>query len=131
MGSSPSESTIYIVTKQIAVKIVTTIIATGSRFALIESGLSCALLNRVTYYELNILRRRVRSVLNRLSTDDLYASDGSQPPRNKEILQTWDAIKALNQALVSAEEEESLRRCAKAIETALDTYALISCKPWP
>jgi hypothetical protein len=70
------------------VKIITTIIATGSRFALIESGLSCALLNRVTYYELNILRRRVRSVLNRLSTDDLYAWDGSQPRRNKEILQT-------------------------------------------
>ena len=38
MGSSPSESTIYIITKQIAVKIVTTIIATGSPFALIESG---------------------------------------------------------------------------------------------
>jgi hypothetical protein len=38
MGSSPSESTIYIITKQIAVKIVTTIIVTGSRFALIESG---------------------------------------------------------------------------------------------
>jgi hypothetical protein len=92
-----------------------------------ERYLSCALLNRVTYYELDILRRRVRSVLNRLSTDDLYAWDGSQPPRNKEILQTWDAIKALNQALVvSAEEKESLRRCAKAIETALDTYALIS-----
>jgi hypothetical protein len=50
----------------------------------------------------------------------------SQPPRNKEVLQTWDAIKALNRALVSAEEEESLHRCAKAIETALDTYALIS-----
>jgi hypothetical protein len=84
------------------------------------------LLNRITYYELDILRRRVRSVLNRLGTDALYAWDGSQPPRNKEVLQTWDAIKALNQALVSAEEEESLRRCGKAVETALDTYALIS-----
>jgi hypothetical protein len=42
------------------------------------------------------------------------------------VLQTWDAIKALNQALVSAEEEESLQRCGKAVETALDTYALIS-----
>ena len=53
--------------------------------------------------------------------------EGSQPPRNKEVLQTWDAIKALNQALVSAEEEEeSLQRCGKAVETALDTYALIS-----
>ena len=58
--------------------------------------------------------------------DALYGWEGSQPPRNKEVLQTWDAIKALNQALVSGEEEESLRRCAKAIETALDTYALIS-----
>ena len=91
-----------------------------------ERYLSCALLNRITYYELDILRRRVRSVLNKLGTDALYGWDGSQPPRNKEVLQTWDAIKALNQALVSAEEEESLQRCGKAVETALDTYALIS-----
>ena len=91
-----------------------------------ERYLSCALLNRITYYELDILRRRVRSVLNRLDTDALYGWEGSQPPRNKEVLQTWDAIKALNQALVSAEEEESLQRCGKAVETALDTYALIS-----
>ena len=42
------------------------------------------------------------------------------------MLQTWDAINALNQALVSGEEEESLRRCARAIQTAVDTYALIS-----
>src|SRR5260370_37702481 len=41
-------------------------------------------------------------------------------------LQTWDAIKALNQALLSADEEESLQRCGKAVETALDTYALIT-----
>jgi hypothetical protein len=27
------------------------------------------LLNRITYYELDILRRRVRNVLNRLGTD--------------------------------------------------------------
>ena len=91
-----------------------------------ERYLSCALLNRITYYELDILRRRVRSVLNRLGTDSLYAWEGSQPPRNREVLQSWDAIKALNQALVSAEEQESLHRCGKAVETALDTYALIS-----
>ena len=65
-------------------------------------------------------------LLNKLGTDALYGWEGSQPPRNKEVLQTWDAIKALNQALVSAEEEESLRRCGKAVETALETYALIS-----
>ena len=100
--------------------------ATGGGRTPTERYLSCALLNRITYYELDILRRRVRSVLNRLGTDALYAWEGSQPPRNKEVLQTWDAIKALNQALVSAEEEESLQRCGKAVETALDTYALIS-----
>ena len=68
----------------------------------------------------------MRSVLNRLGTDALYAWEGSQPPRNKEVLQTWDAIRALNHALIGAEEEESLQRCGKAVETALDTYALIS-----
>jgi hypothetical protein len=46
-----------------------------------ERYLSCALLNRITYYELDILRRRVRSVLNMLGTDALYAWEGSQPPR--------------------------------------------------
>jgi len=81
-----------------------------------ERYLSCALLNRITYYELDILRRRVSSVLNRLGTDALYGWEGSQPPRNKEVLQAWDAIKALNQALVSAEEGESLQRCGKAVE---------------
>jgi hypothetical protein len=34
-----------------------------------EVFLSCAMLNRITYYELDILRLRVRSVLNRLGTD--------------------------------------------------------------
>jgi hypothetical protein len=91
-----------------------------------ERYLSCALLNRITYYELDILRRRVRSVLNKLGTDALYGWEGSQPPRNKEVLQTWDAIKALNQTLVSAEEEDSLQRCGQAVKNALDTYALIS-----
>jgi hypothetical protein len=91
-----------------------------------ERYLSCALLNRITYYELDILRRRVRSVLNRLGTDVLYAWEGSQPHRNKEVLQSWDAIKALNQALVGPQKEESLHRCGKAVKTALDTYALIS-----
>ena len=100
--------------------------STGGGRTPTERYLSCALLNRITYYELDILRRRVRSVLNKLGTDALYGWEGSQPPRNKEVLQTWDAIKALNQALVSAEEEESLQRCGKAVETALDTYALIS-----
>jgi hypothetical protein len=72
--------------------------ATGGGRTPTERYLSCALLNRITYYELDILRRRVRSVLNRLGTDALYAWEGSQPPRNKEVLQTWDAIKTLNQA---------------------------------
>jgi hypothetical protein len=99
---------------------------TGGGRRPIERYLSCALLNRITYYELDILRRRVRGVLNKLGTDALYVV-GSGPSRlNKEILQTWDAIKALNEALVSAEEEESLQRCGKAVETALDLYALIS-----
>jgi hypothetical protein len=100
--------------------------STGGGRTPTERYLSCALLNRITYYELDILRRRVRSVLNKLGTDGLYGWEGSQPPRNKEVLQTWDAIKALNHALIGADEEESLQRCGRAVETALDIYALIS-----
>jgi hypothetical protein len=100
--------------------------ATGGGRTPTERYLSCALLNRITYYELDILRRRVRNVLNKLGTDALYGWEGSQPPRNKEVLQTWDAIKVLNQALVSAEEEESLQRCDKAVETALNTYLRVN-----
>ena len=46
--------------------------ATGGGRTPTERYLSCALLNRITYYELDILRRRVRSVLNKLGTDALY-----------------------------------------------------------
>lgn len=89
--------------------------------------LCCALLNRITFYELENLRRTVPTVLNGLSSDDLYDSDkhGSEPERNQEVLQAWDAIKKLNRRISKETAEDSLPAANRAIDLARETYDLI------
>lgn len=89
--------------------------------------LSCALLNRITFYELENLRRLVPAVLNKLETDALYDSDehGSEPERNQEVLQTWDAIKKLNKRIAKASAEDALPVANRAVDAADDTYDVI------
>jgi hypothetical protein len=95
----------------------------------VERYLSCALLNRITFYELDVLRLAVPSVLNELPTDTFYpVGDGSQPSRNKEILQSWEAIRALNTQMVTADQSDSLRCCQEAVSLATDIYAEISLR---
>jgi hypothetical protein len=103
-----------------------------SRFAPDVSGgrlptpryLSCALLNRITFDELERLRGSVPEVLNGLETDNLYAEDnGSEPERNQEVLQSWDAISELNRQLVEdGDVEASLEKCHEHIENARTVY---------
>lgn len=58
--------------------------------------LSKNLFNRITYFELEQLRYEHPDVINSLPTDDLYPLEtGSQPERNMEILQSWNALKSL------------------------------------
>jgi hypothetical protein len=86
--------------------------------------LSCALLNRITFDELERLRGAVPTVLNGLDTDDLYPEDrGSEPERNQEVLQTWDAIQSLNRGMIVKDDVVvSLAACRQRIEEATLLY---------
>lgn len=62
-------------------------------------------------------------VLNGLATDALYPEDsGSEPERSEEILQTWDAIKSLNQDLVDDSIKKGLEQCRRAVTRAGEAY---------
>jgi hypothetical protein len=100
----------------------------------IQRYLSLALLNRIAYYEFDQLRELVPSVLNKLPTDSLYNQTdqtdptiriGSEPQRNMEVLQSWDAVKALNGSLVTGEQNKSLKNCRAAVAKAMMTYEAV------
>lgn len=98
--------------------------STGGGRLPIQRYLSAGLLNRITYFELNALRDLgVSGVLNGLPLDALYPTDeGSSPERAKEVLQSWEAVRKLNQQLVQADSNESLRQCVRAINNAEQIY---------
>lgn len=86
----------------------------------IQRYLSVRLLNRITYFELNAIRDLgVRGVLNGLPLDSLYEND---PERPKEVLQSWEAVRELNNQLVQGDSNNSLRRCLQAIGQAERLY---------
>ena len=91
----------------------------------VERYLSCGLLNRITFYELDQLREFVPGVLNGLSTDDIYPEHSSQPQRNQEVLQSWEAIKALNTRLPHRNILTALKNCQKAVDDARRLYSHI------
>ncbi len=93
-----------------------------------ERYLSCALLNRITFFELEQLRNEVTGVLNRLSTDSLYPDGSSQPPRPQEVLQSWEAITRLNAQLVRSDVGASLNACRTALEAAQSLYDRIGMR---
>jgi len=70
--------------------------------------LSMKLLNRITVNEREAFVEFVPGIMNGLSTDSLYA--GPQPSRTDEAKQSWQAISALNRAVVSANVREGLQR---------------------
>jgi hypothetical protein len=89
----------------------------------VERYLSCGLLNRVTFYELEQLREVVPEVLNGLPSDALYPEGSSQPQRNQEVLQSWEAIKELNSRLVRGNVATALDCCRAAVVDARRLYA--------
>jgi hypothetical protein len=96
--------------------------STGGRLP-IPRYLSLAMLNRITFAELNILRNLAPFVLNGLPTDELYLADnGSEPQRNQEVLQSWDAIKALVSTVGAGDIAERLDLCDQLVQTADDHY---------
>jgi hypothetical protein len=92
----------------------------------VERYLSCSLLNRIAFYELAQLREVIPEVLNERPTDALYPEDTSQPQRNQEVLQSWDAIRELNERLVRGNPVAALRGCRAALEDARRLYAHIA-----
>jgi hypothetical protein len=94
----------------------------------IQRYLSCSLLNRITFSELDQLRI-MPEILNGLSTDNDYPV-GGEPARNKEILQSWESLKKL----ISAVDAENigtvlaLKRCIGMVEKAIGLYERITVR---
>ncbi len=92
----------------------------------IQRYLSRALLNRITFYELNQLRGLTPGIVNQLPSDSLYdAAVGSEPQRNIEIVQSWETIKNLNGTLIKSDQIKSLKSCHAAISEAAKIYETI------
>ncbi|HLP09295.1 MAG TPA: hypothetical protein VK178_14105 [Opitutaceae bacterium] len=106
-----------------------------NRFAPESSGgrlpipryLSCALLNRITFAELEQLRGVVPEVWNQLVTDELYpAVNGSEPERSVEVLQSWNSLNELcRRLIVPGDVLQSVNRCQRSIERALQVYSSV------
>lgn len=89
--------------------------------------LSKNLLNRITFIELDSLRKQVPEVMNGLSTDKDYKEElGSEPERNVEVIQSWESIKSLISENVSGKEIDDLKKCLKLIEKASKIYDTIA-----
>ncbi|HAM36701.1 MAG TPA: hypothetical protein DEB40_07905 [Elusimicrobia bacterium] len=89
--------------------------------------LSKNLINRITFFELNQLRERFPAVLNGLGTDALYPEgDGSEPQRNQEVFQTWEALRALNSSLTGKDIRQNLKRFLVALDQAEELYSAIN-----
>jgi hypothetical protein len=85
----------------------------GGRLPIIRY-LSKALLNRITVSEKDALKAFIPEVVNDLPHDKDYLPE---PQRNMEVLQSWEALKSLNDAI------NSLKECREAVQTAQNAYA--------
>jgi hypothetical protein len=92
----------------------------------IQRYLSLALLNRIAFFEFDQLRKLLPAVANKLPTDSLYdQTAGSEPQRNREVLQSWEAVKTLNDLLVADERSKSLKNCSAAVVKAMAAYEAV------
>lgn len=95
----------------------------------IQRYLSLALVNRLTFFEFDQLRRMMPAVVNNLATDALYdANSGSEPQRNMEVIQSWEAVKELNQRLVLADQQQGLVQCRAVLKQAGLLYETIQAR---
>ena len=95
----------------------------------IQRYLSRALLNRITFFEFNQLRTIFPAIVNDLPGDDLYPQEeASQPQRNMEVVQSWEAVKALNVSLVGSDQSKALKKCGDAIKQAGLIYEAIKAR---
>lgn len=86
--------------------------------------LSKKLLNRITCSEKDALGYFVPEIINNLPHDADYNPErnpkhNSEPERNEEVLQSWEAIKSLNNELTS------FSKCQEAVRVASSTYSAL------
>ena len=63
------------------------------------------------------------SVLNKLPSDSEYPNErGSEPYRNKEVLQTWDALKSLCNKILPDDTTGSLSKLQHMVDEAEEYY---------
>lgn len=99
--------------------------ATGGRQP-VQRYLSTKLLNRITFYELDALRRIIPDVINGLSMDKAYSGE---PERSIEVLQSWEALSSVLDSLtMNGDASSNLVNCAAAIKTAEDLYTSIKAR---
>jgi hypothetical protein len=87
--------------------------------------LSVRLLNRIRFDEYNAWRRLLPEVVNGLDTDALYQSEGGEPERAREVLQSWQAIQFLNQRMSQGEVAANLEVASRAIEDSIELYTRV------
>ena len=103
-------------------------VAGGGRLP-IQRYLSLALLNRITFFEFNQLRTMFPAIVNKLVGDALYdPAVGSEPPRNMEVVQSWESVKALNGRLVGTDRTKALKQCNDAIKQAGLLYEAVQAR---
>lgn len=95
----------------------------------IQRYMSMAMLNRITFFEFNQLRTMFPAIVNKLAGDDLYKpDDASEPQRNMEVVQSWEAVKALNSKLVVNDQAKALKQCGDAIKQAGLIYEAVQAR---
>lgn len=103
--------------------------APGGRLP-VQRYLSTRLLNRITFIELNGLRLFLPDVLNNLP-HDVDFTEAEEPQRNREVFQSWEALKSLAARLTAGDLVANLKNCDAAIAQARDAYARISAARFP
>jgi len=85
--------------------------------------LSCRLLNRITFMELEALSAIMDDIANDLPHDADY---DPEPGRESEALQSWEALCEISRRLAIGDVEEALNACALEITRAEAVYSEIA-----
>jgi hypothetical protein len=94
----------------------------GGRLPIIRY-LTKLLLSRITISEKEALSPFVSGVLNQLPHDEEY---DPEPERSREVLQSWEALKSLNEELSDSDVARGLEKCFQAISRAEQAYSEIA-----
>jgi hypothetical protein len=94
----------------------------GGRLPLVRY-LSKLLLNRITISEVDALSQFIPGVINQLPHDSDY---DPEPERSREVLQSWEAIKSLNEEFSDSDIAKALEKCIQAVRRAEEAYSRVA-----